>query len=205
MKTVKILAILLMIAVMMSVVGCDNTDQNGGNGSVVSDNYGAENNGSTNVDDDVYQEEDLQSGLADVEYIPSEENLIGVAIYPISVFEKKYAYNVGDLIPIEEAEVWKAIYVTYTVGDDGSGGNVFEGNSSMWKWNGDEQKSYGEYESKTEFLYVGYVYETDGKVCILATHDLVNFRDGVSVINVKTIRTNSDGDNIAFDLTIYKK
>ncbi len=215
MKMARVLAIALIIAMIMTIVGCGNI-QNGGNSNDVNgDNNQVGNinggNGNENIgpgtddEDATYQEEDLLN-LVDEEYVPSEENLIGVAIYPISVADKKYAYNVGDLIPIEEAGLWKAIYVSYFVDDEGNGGNLFEGNTSMWKWSDEEQKFYGEYESATEFLYIGYVYELYERIYILTTHDLVNFNDdGVSVMSVTTIRTDSNGDNVSFDFTITQK
>lgn len=214
MKTMaRIFAIFLMIALVVSIVGCGNTNQNGGNsGDVnggnnqnVNNGASADNEANKPIEEEFYQKEDIENGFRDVEYTPNEENLIGVAIYPVFVDAQKYAYNIGDLVPIEKASSWRTMYITYFVDDEGNGGNLFEGTREMWKWSDEEQKFYGECELETEILYVGYVYELEGKLYILTTHDLVNFQDGVGIINVKTIRTNSDGDNIAFDLTIHSK
>lgn len=82
-------------------------------------------------------------------------------------------------------------------------GNVFSGNASRWGRD-EDGKHYGEYQSSTEFLYLGYIYEIDGEIYILTTHDLVDFQNDVSVLTIKTIRTYSDGSDVIFRFTIRK-
>ena len=196
----RILIAILVVAMMFSVVGCGNTTQNGGNS-----NGGNEaKDEPTKTEDYFYKEEDVQNSLEDVEYTPSEENLIGVAVYPIEVGTLEYTYGIGDLISLTESAIWKTMYVDFYRDPNGeASGNLFSGNASYWEFD-EDGKHYGEYQSSTEFLYIGYIYEIDGEIYILTTHDLVDFQDGVSVLNIKTIRTYSDGSDVTFKFIIRK-
>lgn len=196
----RILIAMLVIAMMFSVVGCGNTTQNGGNS-----NGGNEaKDETTKPEDYFYTEEDLQDTIEDVEYTPSEENLIGVAVYPIEVGTLAYTYGIGDLISLTESAIWRTMYVDFYQDPTGKdSGNVFSGNASRWGRD-EDGKRYGEYQSSTEFLYLGYIYEIDGEIYILTTHDLVDFQNDVSVLTIKTIRTYSDGSDVTFKFTIRK-
>lgn len=195
----RILIAILVVAMMFSVVGCGNTKQNGGN----SNGANGATNEQENNDPGFYEEVDLQNRFEDIEYTPSEENLIGVAIYPIEAGTTKYTYDVGEMISINADGNWKTMLInSFFDSDADCTYNIWAGNAAEWE--NDDEGRYGEYQSLTEFLYIGYIYEIDGEKYILTTHDLVNFQDGVSVMSIKTIRTYTNGDPVVFRFIIRK-
>ena len=181
MKMAKLLAIVLMIAMMVSVVGCGNTTQNG-----VSD-----------VEDNVTDSQ--FKGMVDEEYVPAPENLIGIAVCPYEL----NMWNVGDLIPIDVSTRWGTAYI-----EEVEDGFVFCG--TMWNLSAGTRKGFfAEYVMDTtnyRGLYMGYIYLIDGEVYVLATKDLVAFDENNSAIcRMDTPYTDADGIVLDIELRIQRQ
>jgi hypothetical protein len=196
----RILAIVLMIAMMVSVVGCGNTTQNGGNNNganvddkntiVDNENSNVGGNGNDNIanedaNDNSDDGENEVNGPIDIPYTPNPEGLIGIAVYPVSNFAD-YTYQNGEIAP--SFYNWKYIYIhvdyfgagqNYIEFDDniiGRDVNCVDGINTLT----------GTYVSSND-AYLGYVYVDDmGEHFIVATNDLVNFDDGVGVNTIET-------------------
>ena len=180
MKMARILAILLVVAMMVSVVGCGNTTQNG-----VSD-----------VEDNVTDSQ--FKGMVDEEYVPAPENLIGIAVCPYEL----NMWNVGDLIHIDVSTRWGTAYI-----EEVEDGFVYCG--TMWNLSaGTKSEIFAEYVMDANYkgLYMGYIYLIDGEVYVLATKDLVAFDENNSAIcRINTPYTDVDGTVLGIELRIQRQ
>ena len=180
MKIRRILAIVLMVAVMMSVVGCGNANQNNENSNGINDVVGDSND----VVSDNNDEEVVIDPLVDVEYTPNTEGLIGFAVYPVK--NGVYPYNEGDIVEGRDNCIvagWRMVFTKCL--DDGY--NTFCPYDFSKENNNTEGTEYTTTYIAESLLVWGYVYQQGEDVFIVTTRDIVNYDENGSVTKDVTV------------------
>ena len=136
--------------------------------------------------------------MVDEDYIPAQENLIGIAVCPYEL----NMWNVGDLIPIDESTRWGTAYIEKV--EDGF---VYCG--TMWNLSAETKSEFfAEYGIDTMYnkgLYMGYIYLIDNEIYVLATKDLVTFDEsGNATCSINTPYTYSDGVVLTIELRLHR-
>ena len=197
MKMARILAILLVVAMMVSVVGCGNTTQNGENSNVTDANISNKNDGFFGklFGKDEYVDED---------YEPDMEGLVGIAVYEVPKGED-YPFEVGQkLLKSEQIyygfNKWEKFYFNFV--SDGFSMRKSKNVSFEETWEGDKRFISAVCSASRDQLYWGYVYQTEvgGEYYIVATNDLVNFDENNSANKTMDI----EGTQVSFTVTYNK-
>ena len=170
MKMARILAALLVLAMMFSVVGCGNTNKNSENSNDVDNNYvGNVNDGDGTNNGDANNGTSIQE-FKDVDYTPVTEGLIGIAMWTMT--DEPYPYLENQAIVIDNSiysTMWEFYYVEhYSYGYGTTKWGQYEVTHI-------ENNDYIVNYSSEATLVLGYIYIIDNKATIIATHDVVDY------------------------------
>jgi hypothetical protein len=194
----RILAIVLMIAMMVSVVGCNAINNN----EDIDNNSQNEETSKNDVDnggffDKLFGKEEV----VDVEYEPSVEGLVGIAVYEIPKGEE-YPFKLDEKVLRSEQKYygfnkWESIYFNFF---EDIGGYTIQSGKNVEKVEKLENNQIfisASYIAKGDNLYWGYVYQVNGELYIIPTTDLVNFDDNNSANKTMNIC----GSEVSFTIT----